>query len=157
MQATAPSNPAAQIANMHTLFNVVTTLLLLPLGSFLVKSAMHVLPDRPEDQEEGMRLLYLTPVNANQDRTIGLSAIYISQINQELERMLSMAKANVSTAFQAVLNRDPGPHSSGTRDRGLYRFSQQGDFPLYLPCHCPGNQRPGLCHSQRLFQNHQQS
>ncbi len=118
MQATAPSNPAAQIANMHTLFNVVTTLLLLPLGSFLVKSAMHVLPDRPEDQEEGMRLLYLTPVNANQDRTIGLSAIYISQINQELERMLSMAKANVSTAFQAVLNRDPGliPQEQETED-----------------------------------------
>ena len=30
MQSMTPDNPAAQIANMHTLFNIVTTLLLLP-------------------------------------------------------------------------------------------------------------------------------
>ena len=54
-----------------------------------------------------MHLAYLIPVNANQDRTIGLSAIYINQIRQELDRMLDMAKENVSTAFQAVLDRDP--------------------------------------------------
>ena len=102
-----PDNPAAQIANMHTLFNIVTTLVLLPLGDYLVKAAMHILPDRPEDQEEGMHLAYLTPVNANQDRTIGLSAIYLSQLGQELDRMLGMAKANLDTAFQAVLDRDP--------------------------------------------------
>ena len=31
VQNFTPDNPAAQIANMHTLFNVVTTLLLLPI------------------------------------------------------------------------------------------------------------------------------
>ena len=107
MISLTPANPAAQIANMHTLFNIVTTLVLLPLGDYLVKAAMHILPDRPQDQEEGMHLAYLIPVNANQDRTIGLSAIYINQIRQELDRMLDMAKENVSTAFQAVLDRDP--------------------------------------------------
>ena len=107
MISLTPANPAAQIANMHTLFNIVTTLVLLPLGDYLVKAAMHILPDRPQDQEEGMHLAYLIPVNANQDRTIGLSAIYINQIRQELDRMLDMAKKNVSTAFQAVLDRDP--------------------------------------------------
>ena len=107
MISLTPANPAAQIANMHTLFNIVTTLVLLPLGDYLVKAAMHILPDRAQDQEEGMHLAYLIPVNANQDRTIGLSAIYINQIRQELDRMLDMAKENVSTAFQAVLDRDP--------------------------------------------------
>ena len=33
MATTAPNNPAAQIANVHTTFNVVTTLLLLPFGT----------------------------------------------------------------------------------------------------------------------------
>ncbi|MEG2119326.1 MAG: Na/Pi cotransporter family protein, partial [Pseudoflavonifractor sp.] len=60
-----PSNPMAQIANMHTLFNVVTTLLLLPVGGELVKLAMRILPDRKQDKEEGQRLLYLNPFLLN--------------------------------------------------------------------------------------------
>ncbi|MBM6975782.1 Na/Pi cotransporter family protein [Intestinimonas butyriciproducens] len=107
IQSLTPDSPAAQIANMHTLFNIGTTLLLLPLGKWMVKAAMHILPERKQDLDEGMHLVYLTPINANQDRTIGQSAIYISQLRQELNRMLDMAKANVSTAFQAVLDRDP--------------------------------------------------
>ena len=114
----APTNPAAQIANMHTLFNIVTTLVLLPLGDYLVKAAMRILPDRPQDQVEGMHLAFLTPISGNPDRAIGLSAIYISQINQELERMLAMARDNLTTAFQAVLERDPSliPKEEETED-----------------------------------------
>ena len=41
-----PGRPAAQIANMHTLFNVVTTLLLLPAGNRLADAAERILPDR---------------------------------------------------------------------------------------------------------------
>src|SRR5699024_9100648 len=44
VQGFTPDNPAAQIANMHTLFNVVTTLLLLPFGTTLAKFATKVLP-----------------------------------------------------------------------------------------------------------------
>lgn len=107
VQGITPTNPAAQIANMHTIFNIVTTLILLPLGNGLVSAAMHILPERKQDMEEGMHLMYLTPIKANQDRAIGVSAIYITQLKQELERMLAMAKENVATAFQAVLDREP--------------------------------------------------
>ena len=102
-------NPAAQIANMHTLFNVVTTLLLLPCGGLLVKLAMRVLPDREEDKKEGMHLAFLVPEPARtkQEHPIGLSAMYLTQLRQELNRMLGMAKDNIATAFQAVLERDP--------------------------------------------------
>lgn len=40
-----PGKPASQIANMHTLFNVATTLLLLPAGNFLARMAEWILPD----------------------------------------------------------------------------------------------------------------
>ena len=102
-------NPAAQIANMHTLFNVVTTLLLLPCGGALVKLAMRILPDREEDKKEGMHLAFLVPEPARtkQEHPIGLSAMYLTQLRQELNRMLGMAKDNIATAFQAVLERDP--------------------------------------------------
>ena len=39
VQSLTPSNVAAQIANVHTIFNVTTTLLLLPIGTRLVKLA----------------------------------------------------------------------------------------------------------------------
>ena len=104
-----PDSPAAQIANMHTLFNIVTTILLLPFGNSLVKLAMHILPDRRESGEEGMHLAYLVPnpTHTKQEHPIGFSAMYITQLRQELNRMLGMARQNIATCFQAVLDVDP--------------------------------------------------
>lgn len=47
---TAPGNPAAQIANVHTVFNIATTLLLLPFGNLLGRAAHKILPDQVEIQ-----------------------------------------------------------------------------------------------------------
>ena len=44
-----PGRPAAQIANMHTIFNIGTTLLLLPAGNLLVGMAEHLLPDKKSE------------------------------------------------------------------------------------------------------------
>ena len=109
VQSMAPTNPAAQIANMHTLFNIVTTLLLLPFGKSLVQLALHILPERKEEQEEGMHLAYLVPMptHTKQEHPIGFSAMYLNQVRQELNRMLAMARNNIETGFQAVLKCDP--------------------------------------------------
>ena len=108
--ALTPFHPASQIANMHTLFNIVTTLLLLPFGGTLVKLAMRILPERRSDRQEGMYLEYLVPmpVHTKQEHPIGFSALYLTQLRQELGRMLAMARANITTAFRAVLDRNPG-------------------------------------------------
>lgn len=47
-----PGRPAAQIANMHTLFNIGTTLLLLPAGNFLAGMAEKILPDERKSGTE---------------------------------------------------------------------------------------------------------
>ena len=109
VQSLTPENPAAQIANMHTLFNIVTTFLLLPLGGKLVQLAMRILPDRKESGEEGMHLAYLIPgpIHTKQEHPIGFSAMYLNQLRQELERMLGMARQNTEVGFQAVLERNP--------------------------------------------------
>ena len=44
-----PGRPAAQIANMHTIFNIGTTLLLLPAGNLLTGMAEHLLPDKKSE------------------------------------------------------------------------------------------------------------
>ena len=46
------SNPAAQIANTHTTFNIVTTLILLPFGNYLAKLAEIIMPVKPEEIED---------------------------------------------------------------------------------------------------------
>ena len=95
------SNPAAQIANVHTLFNIVTTLLLLPTGTGLVTLAKKILPERPEERSQEQHLEYLQPLGKSAKRAIGAAAIYTNQLEQEVFRMLEMAKENVDKAFWA--------------------------------------------------------
>lgn len=102
-----PGNPAAQIANMHTLFNIVTTLLLLPLGNLLAAMAEHILPDT-QDEEVGMHLVYLRDNRALRDGRIGISAIHFEQTEKEITRMLEMAEKNVKNSFQAFRDRNNG-------------------------------------------------
>lgn len=101
------ASPKAQIAAMHTAFNIVTTLLLLPLGNHLAKLAVLILPELPEEEGRDMHLEYLTPVHlGNQEGALGSSAIYLNQMQRELRRMLFMARSNLSAGFHAVLSRD---------------------------------------------------
>lgn len=97
-----PQNVAAQIANMHTLFNIVTTLLLLPFGVYLAKLATRILPERKEDNADVMHMEYIRPMEMKRDTQIGLSAIAMTGISKEIIRMLQMAKENVDRSFQAV-------------------------------------------------------
>ncbi len=102
-----PSTPAGQIAMTHTSFNIVTTLILLPLGNYLAKLSTVILPELPGENPDEMHLEYLTPIHSNsKDGVLGTSAIYIDQIHNELGRMLTMAQSNIADSFQAVLNRD---------------------------------------------------
>ena len=104
-----PTAPMAQIAMTHTVFNITTTLVLLPLGNYLAKLAIRILPDQAVETEdqESMTLAYLTPIQAGgKEGGLGVSAIVIDQLRNELNRMLSMARDNVADSFRAVLARD---------------------------------------------------
>lgn len=105
VESLTPDNVSAQIANMHTLFNVVTTLLLLPFGNYLAKIAEKILPEKAEEKQEVMHLEYLHPIEMKGESHIGLSAILLNDIKKELHRMLLMTKDNVNASFDAVLNR----------------------------------------------------
>ncbi len=101
----------AEIAAMHVIFNLATTVLLLPFGNSLARLACLLLPDREEVQgTAGMRLAYLTPIPASaKDAGLGVSAIVVDQLRNELHRMLEMARQNVDAGFKAVLDRDTAP------------------------------------------------
>lgn len=97
-----PENIPGQIANMHTLFNIVTTLLLLPLGTQMAALTERILPEPAEKSEEEKRemmgLAYLDKT------TLGSSAVWLGKLQQELGRMLDLASENVDAAFQSVIS-----------------------------------------------------
>ncbi|EGJ46410.2 phosphate:Na+ symporter [Ruminococcaceae bacterium D16] len=102
-----PTSHAGQIALVHTSFNIITTIILLPLGNYLAKAAVKILPERPEDKADQLHLEYLTPIQiSSKDGGLGVSAIYVDQMQHELRRMMEMAKDNVEASFRSVLNRD---------------------------------------------------
>ncbi len=97
-----PGNAPAQIANLHTMFNIVTTLLLLPVGTWLGKIAAMILKDRKEETEEGMHVQYLLDMKHIHTEKLGASMIFAEGIKKELFRMLEMAGENVQEAFDTV-------------------------------------------------------
>lgn len=101
--AITPGNPVAQIANTHTAFNVVTTLVLLPFGGLMVKFVTCVLKENQSEEEETKRLQYLLPFENK--LLVGNTSMQISQLEKEVIRMLQMVKENVLDAFDMLLER----------------------------------------------------
>lgn len=99
-----PANAQAQIANMHTLFNIVTTLLLLPFGGYLADFAQRVLPSE-DMKKDAAGLLYLQPL-PNSNKIIGASAINMQQVNDEVLRMMDLAYQNVDASYDILMEYD---------------------------------------------------
>jgi len=102
----SPLKPESQIANMHTIFNIATTLMLLPFSKYLTKAAMIILPEKAEEVNDAMHVEYLQPLVAGQEKKLGSSEIYLTELQNELMRMLEMTKDNLIMSFDVVLNRD---------------------------------------------------
>ncbi len=102
--AITPGAPAAQIANMHTVFNLTTTLLLLPFGSYLATLAEKILPDKPENQTSAITALSEEFRRANFN--LGATAVHEDLLHREIARMVTLAGENVDRCYRAVLNAD---------------------------------------------------
>lgn len=91
-----PDNPSRQIANSHTLFNVINVLVQLPFYKFLVRAAERVVPgDITQDNMEAkfldLRLLD-TPFAA------------LSQVKLEIQRMAEIVRQNLSESRKAIID-----------------------------------------------------
>lgn len=100
----APDNMSQQIANMHTIFNITTTILLLPFGTYLAKFAEKILPDRPEEE-----LTCLTRLNdefRHGNTSLGLTAVRTDILAQEIKKMIAFTAENLNKAYKSVLNKN---------------------------------------------------
>jgi len=102
IQSLTPSNIPAQIANVHTVFNVTTTILLIPFGQKLVSLTYKILPEHP-DLEDKMTLKYLDFDIFTNDYHIGTSAIANTQLFNETQNMLNVVIDNVQKCFELMI------------------------------------------------------
>ena len=93
------TNPAQQIANMHTIFNITTTLLLLPFGTLLVKLTTKILPDKDIKNESIFKYL-INDVNMK----VGGTAVHLENTRLEIGRMYKLCIENVNDSFESLLN-----------------------------------------------------
>ena len=84
-----------QIANFHTLFNVFTTILLLPLSGVLVKLSQLIVKGS-EKKTESFRMYYFD------ERVLKTPPVAVSQLKDELLNMLSLAKRNLDLSIEAL-------------------------------------------------------
>lgn len=92
-----PNNPAAQIANMHTIFNIVTTILLIPFGQYLAVLANKILPDNKEEKD-----INLDDELLLSNYQLGNSAIHLDLMKQEVSKMLQATAKNVEQSYEML-------------------------------------------------------
>ncbi|MDO4438271.1 MAG: Na/Pi cotransporter family protein [Eubacteriales bacterium] len=111
VESWSPGDVPKQIANMHTFFNIVTTLLLLPVGTYLGRLAQLILKDKDTNAEEQgvMKVRYLLDVKHINTDKIGAAVVCMGGIKKELLRMMAMAGDNVRLAFETI--------EEGTKDK----------------------------------------
>lgn len=104
----SPYNVTSQIANLHTIFNIVTTILLLPIGSYLPKLATMLMKDNGKDDNEAldeMKTMYLIDFkHIDKEKLATSSLVCIESIKKEVTRMLELAKLNVSESLSIFAN-----------------------------------------------------
>ncbi|WP_300380057.1 Na/Pi cotransporter family protein [Clostridium sp.] len=89
---------ARQVANAHTIFNIIVTIALLPLSGYLVKAANLILPGDSEIEKEGA--IYLDK------RLLETPVVASTQVSKETLRMARKAKENVALAMEAFIGSD---------------------------------------------------
>lgn len=99
MQNLSPANPAAQIANIHTTFNVVTTLLLLPFGTLLAKAATLILPDKVNEKTDEDK--WFEEIASSQ-HVLGSSLVAINSLKEDVHSMLKLAIENLEQSFDIM-------------------------------------------------------
>jgi phosphate:Na+ symporter len=98
MEGNIVPNVARQIANVHTIFNILNTLLLLPFAPSIVKLSEKILPGEEKEDLGGLKYL--------DDRIMENPTIAVGQAVKETVRMAKFSLENVNTAVKAFFDKD---------------------------------------------------
>ena len=95
-----PSAPQLQLAMFHTVFNVTTMLVALPLTNALVNLACRIIKDQPAKNTNEPHLYFLDP------QMLRTPVVAIRQLKAEVENMAQMAIENYQRSIHDVTTLD---------------------------------------------------
>ena len=101
--ALSPNDVARQLANIHLVFNLASTIILLPFGKLIVKLVKIMVPDKKGGDDSVHYLKYLNPNMISNNNQVG-TEVLIRALCSEMSRMLEMAGNNVQRSIEAVLD-----------------------------------------------------
>ena len=90
-----PMSLQMRVSIFHVIFNVSTTLLLLPFVNQLVAFSQHVIRDKK--QPSNARALRFVD-----ERMLAMPSVALGQVKQEIDYMLELAEQSTALAFQAM-------------------------------------------------------
>lgn len=94
-----PSDAARQIANAHTLFNVINVIVLLPFNKLIVKLALKLVPETKSEQDDDKVVKYID------DRMIETPSIALANIVKETLRMGEKSKESLNAAMDGIVDK----------------------------------------------------
>lgn len=93
-----PDAPQIQLSMFHTIFNILTVVIVLPLTNLLVKFVNKIIPDNKDNRqiknEPGFRFF--------EEHMLRTPSIAVQQIKNEIIEMADTAEKNFSTACKAI-------------------------------------------------------
>lgn len=101
-EAMFPAAPQLQLAMFHTIFNVCTVLIMMPLTNLLVNIVCRMIPDKTSDTPMSEQPHYFF-VDEHMLRT---PIIAVRQTKLEIEHMASLALRNYDISLQAICRLD---------------------------------------------------
>jgi len=97
--ASTSTDVGQQIAIFHTMFNVLTTLILLPFTDLVVKLACAIIPEKKDsEEEEKYRFQFID------ERLFKTPPIAVGNTKKEIVRMGEFAKANINYSVGMLLD-----------------------------------------------------
>jgi len=98
-----PGLASTQLAMFHTVFNVITVIIMLPLTNLLIRLVMRIVPGRPGAAEEGAFVPRLHHLNSYMLRT---PPVAVQQVMNEVVNMSHIAMENYRTACHMIRTMD---------------------------------------------------
>lgn len=95
-----PGVPQTQLAMFHTIFNVATVIIVLPITKCFVKLVTKVIPDKKKVEDDKHRFKYLD------EHFLSTPPIAVAQVRNEVLYMAEKAMANLNISLDTICSLD---------------------------------------------------
>jgi phosphate:Na+ symporter len=114
-----PDDVSRQIANSHTLFNIINVIILLPFSKYIVKLTMKLMPEKEDETKENKTVHYID------ERMMETPSIALSNTVKETLRMGEKAKVSLTNAMEGLIEKSKSKVEASFEEEKLINTLQK--------------------------------